>query len=177
MNAPRDDPTPLVEGPMEDNRRKEIRRETDKVLEKLLETLQVVEKISRGEDADFTEAYADLVGLKDQIGRRNQDRRMGDALCATIGAIASNIGRPAETKEQPAEEGLRRVQLTRVSGGKGQTSVSGWEESPPEVGRSYRLFQENGSVLRTSPITRISEGYIQTRNSLYQLAVIGESKA
>jgi hypothetical protein len=162
---------------MTENRRKEIRRETDRVLDKLLETLQVVEKISRGEQADFTEAYADLVGLKNQLGRREVDRRIGDALCATIGAIASNIGHPGETKEQPAEERLRRVRLTKVSGGKGHATIAGWEEAPPEVGKSYRVFQENGSVVRTSPITRVSEGFVQTRNSLYQLEILGEQTA
>jgi len=155
-------------------RRKEQRRESDRILVKILEILQVVEKLSQGEKVDFTEAYADLVGLKDQLGRRKEDRDLGEALCATVGAIACNV---AQKGTQGQEIGRRRVRLTRLGGGKGETHrvIEGWENREPQLGKSYLIFQESGRVVRTSPLTRISGAFLQTRNSLYQLEIIGDS--
>lgn len=157
-------------------RRKEPRRESDRILSKMLEILRVVEKLSRGEDVDFTEAYADLVGLKGQLGRRKEDRDLGEALCATVGAIACNV---AQKGTQGQQASRRRVRLTRLGGGKGETHrvIEGWENGEPQLGKSYLIFQESGRVVRTSPLTRISGGFLQTRNSLYQLEIIGDFAA
>jgi hypothetical protein len=146
------------------------------MLEKVLEILRVLEKISKGENVDFTESFADLVGLKDQLGRRQEDRQLGEALCTVIGSIATNLVGAEDDRGETPDGVLRKVKLTRVSGGKGkpQPAIVGWEEHPPRVGQIYRVFQENGSVVRTSPITRFAGGYVQTRNSLYQIEVVEE---
>jgi hypothetical protein len=157
-------------------RRREPRRESDRILLKVLEILRVVERLSRGEDVDFTESYADLVGLKDQLGRRKEDRELGEALCATIGAIACNV---TQTGTRDQQTGKRRVRLTRLGGGKGELNkvIEGWEDGEPRVGKSYRVFQDSGRVIRTSPLTRVSGEFLQSRNSLYQLEVIGETNS
>ena len=159
---------------MEQSRRKAGRRDSDRVLGKVIEILRVIEKMSKGESVDFTETYADLVGLKDQVGRRKEDRQLGEALCTTIGSIACNLVSPAEESPKTSEEPLRKVRITKMGGARGkmQAVIVGWEESPPQVGKIYRVFQENGSVIRTTPVTRVSPGYVQTRNSLYQLEVV-----
>ncbi|MEJ5376571.1 MAG: hypothetical protein WHX93_08330 [bacterium] len=157
-------------------RRKEQRRESDRILMKILEILRVVEKLSRGEQVDFTEAYADLVGLKDQLGRRKEDRELGEALCVTVGAIACNVAQRGSSGQQM---GRRRIRLTRLGGGKGETHriIEGWENEEPRVGKSYLIFQEGGRVLRTSPLTRISGAFVQTRNSLYQIEILDDPQA
>lgn len=158
---------------MDAERRKAQRREADRILWKLLDILRVVEKLSQGEEVDFTEAYADLVGLKDQLGRRKEDRDLGEALCATVGAIACNV---AQKGFQGQDKAHRRVRLTRLGGGKGDAHkvIEGWENNEPQLGKSYLIFQESGRVVRTSPLTRISGDFLQTRNSLYQLEIIGD---
>ncbi len=155
-------------------RRKELRRESDRILLKMVEILRVVEKLSRGEQVDFTEAYADLVGLKNQLGRRKEDRDLGEALCATVGAIACNVAQQGPGSYQG---GRRRVRLTRLGGGKGQTHrvIEGWENGEPQLGKSYLIFQDSGRVVRTSPLTRVSGAFLQTRNSLYQLEILGDA--
>lgn len=155
----------------EGERRRESRRTSDRVLVKILEILKVVERMSRGERVDFTETYADLVGLKDRLGRRREDRELGEALCAIIGAIACSV---ADTDAQAARPQRRRVRLTRLGGGKGEQLrvIEGWEEEEPQEGKSYRILQDNGRLVRTSTLTRVSGEFLQSRNSLYKIQVL-----
>ena len=163
---------------MEMERREQPRRNSDKVLRKILEVLRVVERLSRGEDVDFTEAYADLVGLKDQLGRRREDRELGEALCVTLGSIASNIVggfKRAESSFAPR----RKVRLSRRAGGSGRTDtvIEGWEQHPPVLGKSYVVLQENGRFVRTSSLIKITGNVLQTRNSIYELEILEEEDA
>lgn len=160
---------------MEKNRRERIRRGSDLVLQKLLQVLRILEKVSRGEDADFSEAYADLVGMKDQLGRRAEDRKLGESLCAIIEAIATNLGRPIQTKEQPSEDRTRKIRLTKIKGKKDlKKAVVGWEEKPPEVGQRYRVFKDDGGIVNTSAVTKVASDHLQTENSVYLLEVLDE---
>lgn len=101
---------------MEQNQRKKPRRNSDRLLQKTAEILRILERIYRGEEADFSEAYADLVGMKDQLGRRREDRELGDSLCASIEAIASHLGRPVRTEERRREGRLRGIRLVDMPG-------------------------------------------------------------
>jgi hypothetical protein len=160
---------------MEQNRRQQARRRTDRALQETIEILRVLERISRGEDGDFGEQYADLVGLKDRLGRREEDRRLGESLCSAIEAIATNIGSLLEKDKR-----LRKVRVTKMSGRKGaqvevQSSVVGWEEMRPRVGKSYRLFKDDGGVFRSAVVMKVVPGYFQTQNSLYRVEVVQET--
>ncbi len=159
-------------------RRQQPRRNSDKVLRKILEVLRVVERLSRGEDVDFTEAYADLVGLKDQLGRRKEDRELGEALCVTLGSIASNIVGGSKRPESTFTP-KRKVRLLRRAGGSGRTDavIEGWEQHPPVLGKSYVVLQENGRFVRTSSLTKITGNVLQTRNSIYELEILEEEDA
>jgi|Deesub1362B_J571_1020462.scaffolds.fasta_scaffold02675_5 hypothetical protein len=170
---------------MNSNRRKGIRRHSDRILRKILEVLRDLEKVSEGQHVDFTEAYADLVALKDQLGRRREDRKLAEDLCATIESLAHRLS-PQEALNSTQQQGIqeerpRRVRLFKVSGGglgtqvSGTPTVEGWEESPPQTGKVYRIFKDNGGLFRTSVIRKVSSGYIQTQNSLYRLEVIQEA--
>jgi hypothetical protein len=117
------------------------------------------------------------------LGRRKEDHQLGEALCATIIAISENIGHPWKPVEKsidgPTEKVFRRVRLSKTGDSKGKESepLEGWEENIPSVGNIYRVFKDNGGVIRTSIVTKISAGYIQTQNSLYRLEVIdGETR-
>ncbi len=163
---------------MGQEQRKKTRRHSDRVLRKVVDILQILEKLSEGEQVDFTEAYADLVGMKDLLGRRKEDRRLGDDLCATLGTTAAIIVQrtpaPAPAPARAHEERLRKVRLAKVSQTKkgDDAAIVGWEESPPALGKSYRIFTDTGGVFRTSILVKVAPGYIRTRNSLYEVKVL-----
>ncbi len=154
------------------NRRKAPRRHSDKAIEETVQILQILEKLSQGEEIDFTEHYADLVGMKNRIGRRQDDRQVGESLCVAIEALAGNI-----VHLFSKEKGLRKVRLTKMSGKKDarvkvQSAVVGWEETRPHVGRTYRVFKDDGGVLRSAVVTKVMPGFFQTQNSLYKIEVL-----
>jgi CHAT domain-containing protein len=99
---------------MDEDQRKETRRGTDLILHKIVEILRVLEMISRGEDADFTEAYADLVGMRDQLGKRSEDRELGETLCRTIEAIAVQLDRALHARERSPEGRPRKISLAGI---------------------------------------------------------------
>lgn len=159
---------------MAENRRRDKRRYADLALKETVEILQILERISRGEEADFTERYADLVGMKDRLGRRQEDRKLGESLCATIEAIASNLGQLVGKERR-----LRKVRITKMSGERSsqmqvQTSVVGWEENRPQVGKSYRLFKDDGGLFRSARVIKVTPDYFQTQNSVYRIEVLRE---
>jgi hypothetical protein len=157
------------------NRRKDQRRHSDRALEETVQILQILEKVSQGDEIDFTEHYADLVGMKDRIGRRQDDRKVGESLCLAIEALADNIAHLLSK-----EKGLRKVRVTKMSGKKEgrvkvQSSLVGWEEMRPHVGRTYRVFKDDGGVFRSAVVTKVLPGYFQTQNSVYRLDVVTEA--
>jgi hypothetical protein len=159
---------------MDPNRRQQVRRRTDRALQETIEILRVLEKISRGEGGDFGEQYADLVALKDRLGRREEDRKLGESLCSAIEGIATNIGSLLE-KDKP----LRKVQVIKMSGRKNaqvevQSAVVGWEESRPRVGKNYRIFKDDGGIFRSAVVVKVIPGFFQTQNSLYRVEVLQE---
>jgi hypothetical protein len=160
---------------MTENRRKEYRRPADRALEETIAILQILEKISRGEDLDFGEHYADLVGVKDRIGRRDEDRKLGESLCSAIEAVALNIGTLLEKYRR-----LRKVKITKLSGKEGasvdvQSTLIGWEEARPRVGKNYRVFKEDGGIFRSALVVKMFPGHFQTQNSVYRIEVLQET--
>ncbi|MGQ9858297.1 MAG: hypothetical protein ACUVS3_06360 [Thermodesulfobacteriota bacterium] len=68
----------------------------------------------------------------------------------------------------------RRVRIRKVGGTQedvlGLEEVrEGWERHKPDVGRRYYVFQDNGKVLRTGVIQRVTTRGFQTENSRYEL--------
>lgn len=154
---------------MVENRRRKVRRDSDRLLEKILNTLRVIERLSEGEEEEeFTEHYADLVGLMHKMGRRQRDHKIGEAICTTFEAVANNLHRLLEKQGRK-----RKVKLVKVSGsGEPEAPIVGWELLPPDVGKRYLVFDDKGSVYSTSPITMITDGQIHTRHSVYEIEVL-----
>jgi hypothetical protein len=166
---------------MEEKRKREHRRQSDLVLFKVIEILSILVRISRGEEADYGEAYADLVGMRDKLGRRREDRMLAEELCSTVEAIARNMGHHLHGGGYLGSRRLRKVRLTKVGGGglvarEGQGDIVGWEERPPTVRKKYRIFLEDGNIVSTSSIIKTVPGFIQTKHTLYQLEVIEEGE-
>ncbi len=75
---------------------------------------------------------------------------------------------------------MRRVRLQRiVQSGTEEfvtlgTPFEGLEPLKPRAGQEYLLFEDSGKVVRTSPVVRLHEGFIETQNSFYKLTVLEE---
>jgi hypothetical protein len=143
-------------------------------MKKTVEILLALGNPEKGEEGESKNAYADLVDLRKRLGRRQEDQKLAEDLCASIETVASRLGLPLGMDEQPSESVLRKVRLAQVGseGGKIRPPIEGWEESYPRVGNTYRIFTDTGKVIRTSSLTKIVTGYIQTKNSVYKLEVI-----
>jgi hypothetical protein len=154
------------------NRRKHTRRTQDKILTQTVKVLQNLQRLSGGEDVDYTEDYADLVGMKDHVGRREEDEKLVTHLCSTVEALASNIS--GLLKE---EQSNRNVRITQASG-KNETplrsfiTIEGWEAEQPKVGEIYRVYLHDGGVFATSPVTAVKSDYFKTQNSLYRIEIL-----
>jgi hypothetical protein len=156
---------------MDKDRRKARRSQVDEFLSRALATLRSIERLSRGEDADYTEDYVDLVAMKDRLGRRKEDHRLGEIVCCTIESIASNVDSLLNKDNKP-----RLVRISQASRGEptrvaDHTSV-GWEPEAPSVGKSYRLYKADGGVFHSAPVTMAEFEHFQTLNSLYRIEVL-----
>jgi hypothetical protein len=75
----------------------------------------------------------------------------------------------------------RKVVLTKLVGSEYagtplQSPELGFEILPAVVGKPYLVELERGGLLRTSVVTKISDGYIHTHNSLYKVEVLNEER-
>jgi hypothetical protein len=157
---------------MQEERRRAMRRHGDEFLEEALATLQTIERLSRGEDVDYTEYYVDLVGMKNLIGRRHEDHLLGELICSTIESIADNIDDLLKK-----DRALRQVKLTKHRGKPGarvatNSSIEGWEAEPPSAGKSYRIYTYNQVIFSTSPVVEVGPDYFQTQNSVYGIKIL-----
>jgi len=72
----------------------------------------------------------------------------------------------------------RKVVVTKLIGSRDkvprlQTALEGIEIAPPVVGKCYKVKLDGGHLfLRTSLVSKISDGYIHTRNSVYKVEVL-----
>jgi hypothetical protein len=84
-----------------------------------------------------------------------------------------------DSTDQPPPGQKRTVRLVKVFGKESKTklpsTIVGIEEVPPEVGRSYRVIQGDGSAFCTSTVTKVGIGYIRTENSVYEIEVVNQT--
>jgi hypothetical protein len=69
-----------------------------------------------------------------------------------------------------------RVSLAKVEGNgraiKMGETVKGYAASLPKIGQNYKVFTEEGGILRTSEVINIGNGYLKTKNSVYKIELI-----
>lgn len=155
-----------------EERRRKTRRTADKILVQTTAILQILERISRGEDGDHTEYYADLAALIDRAGRRQEDRKLAKLLFASLEGIANNINKLLEK-----DKALRKVRITKMRGKKVSQvdvndSLEGWEAERPRVGEIYRVYKDDGGMFSSSVVLDLRPGYIQTQNSEYRIETV-----
>jgi hypothetical protein len=81
-------------------------------------------------------------------------------------------------KPEPAEpETVRgRVRVTRIQGTSRRfpDSFVGHEEHPPEAGKPYSVFTEQGWHFRSSTVQEVCNDFIKTQNSEYRIELLDE---
>jgi hypothetical protein len=150
-------------------RRGEIRRQSDRFFREMDRILEILANMSEGRREDFGEQFANLVGVKNSLGRRLEDKKLGDAICYNMERLASNIARLVGGKA-----GLRKVRIRKVTGKEDAVVAKdrvllGWEEAPPREGKSYCMYMEGGGIFRSALVTQVLKDHFRTRNSLYEI--------
>jgi hypothetical protein len=73
---------------------------------------------------------------------------------------------------------MRRVLIQKVTEDKKGAFVpvgkvyEGWEKEKPALHKPYFLYHD--AVFRTSKVVSIHDDFIETRNSVYRLSIVGE---
>jgi hypothetical protein len=95
------------------------------------------------------------------------------------GDVASEKLAVTRTEEIPT----RRISPLKLGATVEETSkggVTGWECTPPRIGRPYAMCLYEGMILRTSPVQDIRKTecalIIKTLNSLYRLEYLAEDQ-
>jgi hypothetical protein len=86
-----------------------------------------------------------------------------------------------QAKEVLPQTPRKRVCVTKVVGkdsfaAKLQTPLLGFEKAPPVVGERYQVVLQDGNVLNTSEVIKISNEYIHTVNSLYKIETVASNE-
>ena len=131
--------------------------------------VEILANMSEGRREQFGEQFTRLVAVKNTLGRRLEDKELGDAICHHVERLASNVA-----QLMAGNAGLRRVRIRKVTGKEMGTVAKdkilvGWEEAPPEMGRSYCLYIAGGGVFRSAEVTQVLKDHFRTRNSLYEV--------
>jgi hypothetical protein len=161
-----------IKGAGADERRENLRRQSDLFVRELSSVLEILAKMSEGKKENFGEQYSRLVGMQNPLGRRDEDKRLGNRICYFLERLASNLARMVGS-----EAGLRKVKIRKVTG-KDEAAVAkdkiftGWEESPPQVGKGYCLYLEGGGVFRSARVTQTLKDVFRTANSVYEIEEI-----
>jgi hypothetical protein len=145
-------------------KRKKARRNSDRFLKEMRNFLKGICALidnSSEKNHDYSEFYADMVGLREKIGRRESDKNCIDEICAYLEKIALYV----ENRLENSPVMLKRVRLYNVQ--KSQ-SLEGWQQVPPIVGKSYWIYQDGGKFFRTSKVIKVGEKSFQTKNSTYE---------
>lgn len=91
---------------------------------------------------------------------------------------ASNLPLFTGTKDTTSTPNRRRkVRITKLSGlgmRESHTAIVGFEEHPPEEGKEYRFFSEQGTLFQTSPVVQVSLRYFRTQDATYEIEVLEE---
>jgi hypothetical protein len=112
---------------MAEKRKQERRADSDRVIKKIVDTLRIIERMSEGEeDVDFTEQYADLVGLMRKLGRRKEDDELGEALDYTFKSIANSLNKLLQTRKEKRKVRVIKVTTEEAQRAKSKAFTVGW---------------------------------------------------
>lgn len=156
-------------------RQPEPRRTSDKLLMETIKVHRTLLDLLQGKSGNIMGALRKLAELGLDIGRREEDRKIGEALTKGLGEIAQRLMELGIIEQLP-----RKVRLKKVLG-KNDTKFPvgtervGWEMEVPKIGQSYCLYMDNGKVFRTAEVADLGPSHFRTTNSVYQLEILEEN--
>jgi hypothetical protein len=153
-------------------RRQQVRRKSDLFFREISVMLHILANMSEGKVEEFGEQFANLVGVKNTLGRRIDDKKLGDDICFSVERLASNLADLVGSRG-----GLRKVRIRKVTGKyagvvEKDKILLGWEEAPPQEGKSYCLYIVGGGIFRSAKVTQALQDHFRTRNSIYEIQQI-----
>lgn len=158
-------------------RRKEPRRSSDRLLMETVRVHRTLLDLLHGKSANVSAALQRLKQFDLDLGRRNEDKQIGQALTGGLDAIARRLLELGVIEQLP-----RKVRLVKVLGKDGSTfpvgtERIGWEMNLPELGQRYCLYLEDGRVFRTGEIKELGRDHFRTGNSVYEMEIMQEGPA
>jgi hypothetical protein len=159
------------------DRRDEPRRSSDRLLMETIKVHRIFLDLLHGRSANLSAALRRLEEMGLDLGRREQDRQMGEELTGGLDAIAKRLLELGIIEQLP-----RKVKVIKVLGKEGSsfpigTEKLGWEMDVPRLGQRYCVYLDDGRVFRTGEVTELGQGHFRTGNSVYELKVLEEGAA
>lgn len=154
-----------------------MRRSSDRLLLETIKVHRTLLELLHGKSANLSAALRRLEEMGLDLGRREQDREMGEALTGGLEAIARRLLELGIIEQLP-----RKVKVIKVLGKESSafpvgTERVGWEMDLPRPGQRYCLYLEDGRVFRTGEVTELGQNHFRTGNSVYELQVLEEDSA
>lgn len=158
-------------------RRGRIRRGSDQLLMETIKVHRTLLELLHGKSANLSAALRRLEQMGLDLGRREEDKKMGEALTGGLDAIAKRLLELGIIEQLP-----RKVKIVKVLGKESSTfpvgtERVGWEMDLPRLGQRYCVYLEDGRVFRTGEVTEMGHGHFRTGNSVYELQVLEEDSA
>lgn len=164
-------------GPEPVDRRARTRRSSDQLLMETIKVHRTLLELLHGKSANLSAALRRLEKMGLDLGRREEDKRMGEALTGGLDAIAKRLLDLGIIEQLP-----RKVRVIKVLGKENSsfpvgTQRVGWEMDLPRLGQRYCVYLDDGRVFRTGEVTEMGQGHFKTGNSVYEIQVLEEDSA
>jgi hypothetical protein len=155
-----------------EERRKEVRRSSDRILEETVQFNRILLDILEGRPQPFLDYQLRLHEIRELLGRREADRLAADELMVGLERIVRRLVEMGVIDKMP-----RKVRICKVEGQPGESFPSGtmregWEKEEPQVGKRYCLYQDSGKIYRTGTVQRVAPDEFQTGYSIYRIEVL-----
>ncbi len=152
--------------------RTQIRRKTDRLIRETMDVQRTILNLLHGKKADFAMGLRRMQLLGRDLGRRAEDRRLGEALSEGLEGIARRLLELGIIDQLPRKVRLKKV--LGVSGSKFSVGLErvGWEMELPKLGERYCLYMDDGRLFRTGEVTEYGNDHFRTGNSVYEIQVL-----
>jgi hypothetical protein len=158
-------------------KRAQIRRKTDRLIRETMNVHRIILDLLQGRKGDFAKALRQMQVVGSSLGRRAEDRKLGEALSQGVEGIARRLLELGIIDQLPRKVRLRKV--LGVSGSKFPVGLErvGWEMDVPKAGERYCLYMDDGRLFRTGEVTEQSNDHFRTGNSVYEIEEVAEKGA
>jgi len=152
------------------------RRKSDRLIRETMELHRAIIDMMEGKGGDLPAVLTKLRRMGCELGRREEDRRLGEVLSAGLEGIVRRLVELGVIEQVPRKVRLRKVLGKAEKAFPVGMEKVGWEMDLPKVGERYSLYLDDGRVFRTGDVLEYEERHFRTRNSVYEIQVIEERR-